>query len=222
MVRMTGEKEVRALPASWTEAIARYLEFRSWPSWRGRDFVDGKPAPDHLEPEQCAKLEKQLSRWVHAACAEGLLPESLRGIEQRHIDELVTKFGEDPRSSSGWMPDPRRGLAEPDGQPNGKGVKRKGKGIWREHLFRLIVLDRGDYTCEYCGRNAGAVHKAEKRTLRLEIDHRDARSKSGLGWSLANITVACRSCNVMMGQLDRERFIAELRSLAAAVAAKYR
>lgn len=200
MVRMTGENDVRVLPAAWTEAIGRYLEFRSWPSWRGRDFVDGKPAPDHLEPEQYAKLEKQLSGRVQAACAEGLLPDTQRAIEQRHIDDLVTSIGRDPRSPSGWMAAP----------------------MWMKHLWRVIVLDRGDYTCEYCGRNASAVHKAEKRTLRLELDHRDARSKSGLGWSLANITVACRSCNVMKGQMDRERFVAELKSLAVAVAAKYR
>lgn len=62
-------------------------------------------------------------------------------------------------------------------------------------------------------------------TLRFELDHAEAKSRLGDrrdDFDMGNIVVACRSCNVMKGQMEPAAFMRELRSLAAAVRAIYR
>jgi hypothetical protein len=72
----------------------------------------------------------------------------------------------------------------------------------------------------YCGRSAWQVHRELGATLRFELDHRKAKSilgKNRNDFDWRNIVVACRSCNVVKGQMKRAQFQKELRSLSAAV-----
>jgi 5-methylcytosine-specific restriction endonuclease McrA len=73
----------------------------------------------------------------------------------------------------------------------------------------------------YCGRTAWGVYSEKAgaeppRTLRFEIDHRTPRRKMAGVDDSNNLVVACRSCNTIKGEMTEERFLAELRSLAAA------
>ena len=86
------------------------------------------------------------------------------------------------------------------------------------HLRRVVVLNRDAYSCRYCSRSAWEVFEESGHTLRFHLDHRTA--KAGTidcdDFDLDDIVTACRSCNIVKGQMDEGRFIVELRSLARA------
>jgi 5-methylcytosine-specific restriction endonuclease McrA len=62
---------------------------------------------------------------------------------------------------------------------NTMGIGRKSK--------RFHLLEKYNYTCQYCGRKAPDVI--------LEIDHIHPKSKGGKD-VLENLTVACKDCNI--------------------------
>lgn len=95
---------------------------------------------------------------------------------------------------------------------------------WLQDFRKAVVLNAAGYTCAYCGRTAWDIFKREKRTLRFEMDHRTAKAVIAdcNDFDMANIVAACRSCNVMKGQMTEAVFRKELESLARAVVAQLR
>jgi 5-methylcytosine-specific restriction endonuclease McrA len=91
--------------------------------------------------------------------------------------------------------------------------------VWLQHLWRALLLNSARYRCAYCGRDALSTHHELGATLRFELDHVRARSrlKNPNDFALGNTAVACRSCNVIKGQMPPAQFKKELKSLAAAV-----
>src|SRR5439155_758778 len=81
-----------------------------------------------------------------------------------------------------------------------------------------ILLNCDRYTCAYCSRSAWHAHEELGATLRFELDHRRAKSRLHRrdDFDLRNMRTACRSCNVIKGQMEASRFLRELRSLARA------
>jgi hypothetical protein len=76
----------------------------------------------------------------------------------------------------------------------------------------------------YCGRTAWGVYAeastgGKRRTLRFEVDHRTTRRRLAdpKQFDAANLVAACRSCNVIKGEMSEVAFRQELASLAAAV-----
>jgi hypothetical protein len=103
----------------------------------------------------------------------------------------------------------------------GKRFDKCPKAVW--HLWRAMVFNRDRYTCVHCGRSTLAVQVAESRGLRFELDHSTPRARLGEAcddFDAANIRTACRSCNVLKGQMEADQFAAELISLAEGVVRK--
>ena len=71
---------------------------------------------------------------------------------------------------------------------------QKGKNL----RFRFQILQRYNFTCQYCGRSSPEVV--------LEIDHRYPRSKGGLS-KIENYIVACRDCNIGKGDIILNEFL---------------
>lgn len=61
--------------------------------------------------------------------------------------------------------------------------KRESKGLRQ----RFKVLQRDNFTCQYCGRKAPNVI--------LEVDHVIPKSKGGLN-TMSNYVTACKDCNI--------------------------
>ena len=95
---------------------------------------------------------------------------------------------------------------------------KSGTPAW--HWRRATLLTQKNYTCEYCGRTAGPSG-TRGHALRMEVDHIRAKSRfendRGAAEEWSNLTVACRSCNVVKGQADVDVFKSELIDLAQAV-----
>jgi 5-methylcytosine-specific restriction endonuclease McrA len=92
------------------------------------------------------------------------------------------------------------------------------------HLQRAFLLNKGSYTCFYCRRTAWGVYaeesgEATRRTLRFEVDHRRTRRRlpDASRFDAENLVAACRSCNVIKGEMLEQRFLRELKSLSRAV-----
>jgi len=105
----------------------------------------------------------------------------------------------------------------------GRRFDRGPKLLW--HLWRAVIFNRDGYTCSYCSRSTWEVEAEQGRGLRFELDHIAPRARLGDecdDFDAGSITTACRSCNVLKGQMDITRFETELRSLANAVNHKYR
>ncbi len=67
--------------------------------------------------------------------------------------------------------------------------RRMPSGAWLRMRFKL--LEKYDFTCQYCGRKAPEVT--------LEIDHIYPKSKGGTD-DESNLIVACKDCN--LGKTD--------------------
>jgi 5-methylcytosine-specific restriction endonuclease McrA len=178
----------------WAEIVSRYVHFRRVKAQRGRTHrADGSLNPNRLSAAEGRRLRRLLLEHVDQLIIEGGLPRTSEGLRQRSIDLLVK----------------RAGCAR-------DGSKRPPK--WLDHLWRAILLNRDRYTCRYCGRTAWDAHEQLGATLRFELDHRRAKSRLNIrdDFDLRNILIACRSCNVIKGQMNRSQFVKELRSLGTA------
>lgn len=61
---------------------------------------------------------------------------------------------------------------------------------------RFILLNRSNFTCQYCGRRAPEV--------KLEIDHIKPKCKGG-NESMPNLAVSCYQCNIGKGDILLKR-----------------
>jgi len=58
--------------------------------------------------------------------------------------------------------------------------------------FRFKILERDNFTCQYCGRKAPEVE--------LQIDHKFPKSKGGK-WREDNLITICKECNLGKGDI---------------------
>lgn len=181
---------------TWHDLTERYARYLETPRWRGRTAnPDGSLAATALTPKQSASLQRALVALVDPLLNNGDLPAipSLESIQivLKHVGYAGKRFDKCPKT------------------------------VW--HLWRAMVFNRDGYTCVHCGRSTVAVQEAQHRGLRFELDHSTPRARLGEAcddFDAANICTACRSCNVLKGQMDADQFSAELISLAEAVVRK--
>ena len=185
------------VPATrWEDVLGRYICYIQLPTWKAMTVRrSGSTIRDCTPPDEAARLAKRLQRKIDP---------SIGGSDPR-----VPAYPVEPA-----IEEPLR-LCDP-------GLRDMGDGpVWLRHFWRALLLNRDGYTCHYCRRSAWGVYEESvgKRTLRLELDHRIAKAQSPeqSDFAPSNITVACRSCNVLKGQMTIERFWAELHSLTQAV-----
>jgi hypothetical protein len=180
--------------ATWADLARAYRHYREFPVWTG---------PREL-PNNQGLLSRELIREVKArgAKAAGEVETAVAGLVQ-----------------DGALPAEPRALEQRhvDGLP--------GRRLGRDTLAALWdanVLDRDAYTCRYCGRTPAGVFQAEgrRRGLVLAVDHFSARTTVAERRRLDNSLTACVSCRAVRADLPRDPFLDELRSLAAAVAAR--
>jgi len=72
---------------------------------------------------------------------------------------------------------------------NPKRSKSNNKARFR---FRIKILERDNFTCQYCGRKPPEVQ--------LEIDHIHPKSKGGVDKE-HNLRTSCRDCNIGKGDI---------------------
>jgi 5-methylcytosine-specific restriction endonuclease McrA len=149
---------------------------------------------DHLEPAVARRLANGLLKKIGPLVEQGQLPKHAHPVEQAALDVLTKSAA--------------RGAQTADRCPR-----------WLWLIRRAVILNRDRYTCRYCRRTAWEVYTETKRTLRFELDHRKARSRltDRAAFDVKNTVTACRSCNVIKGQMEIEPFLAELESLAKGV-----
>jgi 5-methylcytosine-specific restriction endonuclease McrA len=103
--------------------------------------------------------------------------------------------------------------------------RRRVKGVTARGLhtfWEALIITRAAYECEYCGRNANAIHRERRgRTaVRMVVDHEQPPRRGGTSYTFANSVPACWSCNHLKSGLPRALFEEELLSLASAVMQK--
>lgn len=183
---------------AWEDVIERYASFVQVQTWRGRTHMpDGTRIPDHLDPSKARRLADGLLKKVRPLVAQRSLPRYAYPVEQAAMNALLKAAA-----------------------PMARTAARCPRWLWL--LRRAVILNRDGYTCQYCSRTAWHAYSDMKRTLRFELDHRKARSRlrNREAFDVENTVTACRSCNVIKGQMEIEPFYAELESLARAVLRK--
>jgi hypothetical protein len=176
----------------WHELIARYIAYVQTKTWRGRTHKpDGTEIANCLGSSEASRLAEKLQGTVMSLVDREVLLGIAHPIDQDRIDKILSTIGH-----------------------TGRRFDRCPRWLW--HLWRAIVLNRDGYTCRYCGRTAWQVYAEQERTLRFELDHSRAKSRLDVrdDFEVGNIVAACRSCNVMKGQMEETAFLAELESLA--------
>jgi len=158
---------------------------------------DGSEARECITIKQTTRLEASLLAAVVPLIDSGALVRTVSAPDIRHIAARLNysgrRFDQCPRC------------------------------LW--HLWRAVIFNRDGYACRYCGRSTWEVEATQGRGLRFELDHSTARARLGEGedcddFDEGNIVTACRSCNVLKGQMDNARFEVELRSLSQALSRK--
>jgi hypothetical protein len=181
---------------TWPELIDRYAEYLQKPRWRGKTTnADGTATADSLTPQQAGRVRERLLALVRSLLQSGTLTATANPADIRIVLKEV-----------GY---------------SGRRFDRCPKSVW--HLWRAVVFNRDRYTCVHCGRATWEVQAEQGRGLRFELDHKTPRARLGDAcddFDAANIITACRSCNVLKGQMAADRFEAELESLAKAVLRK--
>ena len=81
-------------------------------------------------------------------------------------------------------------------QKNGERIRQQEQA--RRLRLRFQILQRDDFTCQYCGRKAPKVI--------LEIDHIYPKSKGGKD-NIKNYKTACRECNLGKGDIILNEFL---------------
>ena len=179
---------------TWDALVDRYVRFRRVKAWRGRTHAaDGTLNPNRLTAAQGRTARRRLTDRITTLRAQGLLPAFPHRLRPRTMHTIISRFA------------PHRQFSKAPG--------------WLQDLWRAMLLNRDRYTCCYCRRSAWSTHRELGATLRFELDHRQAKSRLRRqdDFDLRNICVACRSCNVIKGQMKPSRFVRELQSLARAV-----
>jgi 5-methylcytosine-specific restriction endonuclease McrA len=185
----------------WSELVARYCHFRRVKSWRGRErTLDGRMRQNRLQKVRAQRVGARLSARIKELREKGILPERVSMLS----DASITRVAE-------YAVYAGANRANFDSGP-----------AWLKDLWRAFVLNRDGYTCRYCHRSAWEAHAELGAVPRFENDH--TRAKARLGgrrndFSVKNIVLACRSCNMIKGQMTLHQFKRELASLARSITA---
>ena len=78
-----------------------------------------------------------------------------------------------------------------------RNIDTREKSKSRRLKLRFEILNKFNFTCQYCGRKAPEVI--------LEVDHIIPKSKNGLN-DIDNYTVACKECNIGKGDSILEEY----------------
>jgi hypothetical protein len=184
----------------WVDIIDRYIHFIQVPTWRA------SARHNHAEPSPCVsadasaslggKMRRVLERMAGRRALAAIECKATAG----DLEELTGFLG--------------RHVPRTERCPS--------KLHW--HFQRAFLFNAAGYACTYCRRTAWSVYAEEtgeepRRTLRFEIDHRITRRRltDPARFDLANLVVACRSCNTIKAEMTEHRFVRELESLASAV-----
>jgi 5-methylcytosine-specific restriction endonuclease McrA len=192
-VALTADPAWCSPAETWADLIDRYVRFRRVKAWRGRTHrSDGALNPNRLTAAKAATLRRRLSGRVESLLAQGMLPKLPGHVRRQTVRPLISRFA----SHRDFSKSPE----------------------WLQDLWRAILLNRDCYTCCYCRRTAWDTHRELGATLRFELDHKRAKSRLPQrdDFDLRNICAACRSCNVIKGQMPANGFLRELQSLARA------
>lgn len=190
---LTPDPKWRFPAGTWDDLVDRYVRFRRVKAWRGQTHTtDGVLNPNRLAAVEGARVHRLLSVRIRQLLEGHVLPGRPDQWGQESVDLLVSRFAR--HRSFGRSPE------------------------WMQHLWRAMVLNRDCYTCRYCRRTAWDVHRELGATLRFEMDHKRPRSRLAkpTDFDLQNVATACRSCNVVKGQMPASRFLKELKSLGRA------
>jgi len=185
-----------AVPApSWADALDRYTKFLQVPSWRASVRRTGQEMG--LSPTDAKRLRDQMLAALGRVLGDRF---QTTKPSSGHLVEL-------------WA---RRARSIPRSE--------RCPSRLQVHFQRAFLLNAGGYTCAYCGRTAWGVYEEKchgelPRTLRFEVDHRTTRGRleDPSRFDPKNLVAACRSCNVVKGEMSPKRFLAELESLGNAV-----
>lgn len=180
----------------WKDVVARYVHFRRVKAWKGRvRDADGRLHANRITKAAGLRLSKTLEAHVDRLLKARSLPVDVQSVTNATMSGLVKDANAD--------------RADFNSAPK-----------WLRDLWRAIVFNRDAYTCRYCHRSAWDAHAALGATLRLELDHRRAKSRLGTrrnDFSMSNIALACHSCNTIKGQMTPTQCRRELESLAASI-----
>lgn len=186
---------------TWLQILDRYISYLQVPAWRVNAFTrKGEPTRACMAPATAARLQAQMRQVAD------------RIASRRSVDAVECLAAASDLTSLQAL--------------QGRGVTRTDRCskalCW--HFQRAFLLNAAGYTCVYCRRSAWSVYGERvpdeaPRTLRFEIDHqtptRRANSRKAAD-AISNLVIACRSCNTIKGEMEKGRFLAELRSLARA------
>lgn len=183
------------VPASnWTEVLDRYTTLLQVPTWRASVKRGGEEKAPCLSVHEAGLLRNQM-RTALARVSDGKLLTAKPS--SKDLEEL-------------WG---RRGRSIP------RSARCPSK--LQVHFQRAFLLDAAGYTCAYCHRTAWGVFEEKcegelPRTLRFEVDHHTTRGRltDRDRFDPENLVAACRSCNVIKGEMPVNRFLAELASLS--------
>jgi len=184
---------------TWIEVLDRYITYIQVPAWRVNAFTrHGADTRPCVPADEAALLRTKMLRAINGVARRLSVPASECTARIDDLRSLVQLQG--------------RHVPKPD---------RCSKEIhW--HLLRAFLLNKFGYSCRYCGRSAWGVYgelagTEAPRTLRFEMDHLTPRRKLADPSDPDSLVIACRSCNTIKGEMTKERFWLELRSLASAV-----
>lgn len=196
---MTPSSEWLKPVATWVQVLDRCITYVQVPAWRVNAFTrqgaDTKPC---LTAGEAELLRTKMLRVIDGVARRCSVP----------TPECIASV------------DDLRGLVEFQGRHVPRHERCPKEVHW--HLLRAFLLNKSGYACKYCGRSAWGVYAEQAgaeppRTLRFEMDHLTPRRKLTDPSDLANLVIACRSCNTIKGEMAEERLRHELKSLAAAV-----
>ncbi len=184
-----------AMPAtSWSEALERYITFLQVPTWR----------------ESVKRGGEEKAACLSATDANALRDKMLLALGRASDGRLLAARPSSKHLSEFWS---RRERSTPRSE--------RCPSSLQVHFQRAFLLNAGGYSCAYCHRTAWGVFEEQcqgesPRTLRFEVDHYTTRGRLADrdGFDPKNLVAACRSCNVIKGEMPASRFLSELASLA--------
>ena len=183
--------------AKWTDALDRYTTFLQVPTWRASVKRGGEEKTPHLSANEAELLRNQMLAALSRVSGGRLLTGKPSSEDLKEL----------------WR---RRGR----GTPRSERCPSK----LQVHFQRAFLLNAAGYTCTYCHRTAWGVFEEKcegelPRTLRFEVDHQTTRGRLAdpNRFDPENLVAACRSCNVVKGEMPVSRFLSELKSLGGSV-----
>lgn len=174
---------------TWPELLERYAAYRAMPFWGAMTRIPD--AAGHLRPEHQQAIAKDGVSAVN------------------RVRRMIRRFHD--HGGAAWPASPQVLFRDRAALDRLLAEVRAGDRSFR-NFWDAVVFDRDSYACRYCGRDAFNFfqHTGKVRTLRLVVDHLDARGKRSGVYEPANSVTACWTCNTLKGALPEGVFLQEL------------